>query len=241
MTTIVSGFIDISKYNTSPKTLDFFIDRAKYFLELPYNKVIFLEKDVITLLKSYENEYTTFIPFEKEEMFLWEQRESILQKQLPSRRNKIKDTHDYMMVQIQKTHWIKKAIELNIYNTDQFIWIDMGIYWIVNDPELFKEGCKHLMSEYPTIRIPGCWNIYLQPFYITYEQIMWCFCGGVFGGHKDSLLKFHSLVEEKVNEVLENGYIIWEVNIWYMIFTEHPYLFDWYYADHNISMIQNYS
>ena len=36
------------------------------------------------------------------------------------------------------------------------------------------------------------------------------------------------------------GTLMWEVNVWYLIYKEHPELFDCYYCDHNDSLIDCY-
>ena len=247
MTTLVSGFIDLRKYDIvnrnqnslAFKTLDFFLEKAKYVLKLPYPKVIFLEKENIDILKEYENENTVFVPFEKEDLFLWSHREEILKTKLPENRQFEKDTHDYMMVQLQKTDWVRRAIELDHFKTEQFVWIDLGIYWIVKNQDIFDNGCAHLVNcSYDKVRIPGCWI--LGSGY-SFDQILWYFCGGLFGGNKDNLLLFHDLVHKKCLEILSYGRWMWENNIWYLVYLDNNELFDWYYGDHNITMIQNYS
>lgn len=34
--------------------------------------------------------------------------------------------------------------------------------------------------------------------------------------------------------------LTWEVNIWFYIYKNNPDLFDWYYGDHNITMLKNF-
>jgi hypothetical protein len=73
------------------------------------------------------------------------------------------------------------------------------------------------------------------------RQISWYFAGGVFGGNKNSLLQFADLMKEKCIEII-NSYntIMWEVNIWYILYTENPNLFQPYPCNHSISIIDNY-
>ena len=54
--------------------------------------------------------------------------------------NPNKDNLQYLFVQCHKTEWIKHAIDVNYFNSDQFIWIDFGIYHIFNNNlQLFVE------------------------------------------------------------------------------------------------------
>jgi hypothetical protein len=38
----------------------------------------------------------------------------------------------------------------------------------------------------------------------------------------------------------EKNTIMWEVNIWYLIYLEHPELFDTYISNHNKTMLIEY-
>jgi hypothetical protein len=40
--------------------------------------------------------------------------------------------------------------------------------------------------------------------------------------------------------LMNYGMLVWEVNIWYMIFVDKPDLFDYYKSDHNASMLKLY-
>lgn len=246
-TTLVTGFIDLRKYDLVErlplKTLDFFLEKAKPLLLLPYPKVVFLEPDLIDrVCPNYENRITRFVPFTKEELFCWKYRPSILEAKLPSQRQSDKDTHDYMMVQLQKTAWLDLAIELNPFNTDQFMWLDFGVFWVVKDETLFHSAMANALgARFGKVRIPGCWSLHQQANF-SMDKVMWYFCGGLLGGHKDQLRQFHQRVVQKCLSVLEKDQRwVWEVNFWYLVYLDQPDLFDWYLADHNISMIENYA
>ena len=74
-----------------------------------------------------------------------------------------------------------------------------------------------------------------------YKDILWYFAGGVFGGNKNMLLEFSDLMKTKCIEIITTkNTIMWEVNIWYLIYNDNKELFDGYYCDHNDSIIDNY-
>lgn len=59
-----------------------------------------------------------------------------------------------MFVQCNKTEWIREAILKNPFNSDQFIWIDFGIYHIVNNDDEFYTGINNLNTKsYENVRI----------------------------------------------------------------------------------------
>jgi len=43
-----------------------------------------------------------------------------------------------------------------------------------------------------------------------------------------------------ISYIQEHKNLVWEVNIWYLIYRDNKELFNTYKADHNPSIIQNY-
>ena len=74
-----------------------------------------------------------------------------------------------------------------------------------------------------------------------YKNVAWYFAGSVFGGNKDKLLLFAEKMKTQCMKIItEHQTLMWEVNIWYLIFKENKELFDCYQCDHNDSIIANY-
>ena len=238
MTTIVSAFIsnansyrDISKY----------IEYGKKLLTIDTPKVIFLEKPIYD--EHFSNDIfpqTQFVFVEKTDSYLYEQKEKITQFEIETT-NSGKDTLEYMFVQCNKTEWVKRAIELDPFNTEQFVWIDFGIYHMINSDDFTECVCKMTQQKYDKIRIAGCWdlNAYYHNKYHT--KVLWYFAGSVFGGDKNSLCKFADLMKMRCLDFIdEQKTLIWEVNLWYFIYNENKDLFDVYRAEHDKTIIDNY-
>jgi len=113
--------------------------------------------------------------------------------------NPNKDNLEYLFVQCHKTEWIKLAIDNNYYNSDQFIWLDFGIYHIFNNNiDLFNKSIYSLLDKnYNLIRIASIWNPDLIYNTNIHQSICWYFAGGVFGGSKTLLLKFADIMKNK--------------------------------------------
>ena len=137
-----------------------------------------------------------------------------------------------------------------MFNSTQFIWVDFGIDHInktLNNSE-FSQCITNLQNNvYNKVRIGSIWetNQRLEEYYIAqeniYTKIAWFFAGGVFGGDVESLLQFEKLSREKCLKVIkEQENIMWEVNIWYMIYLENRELFSLYKSSHDMSLIYNY-
>lgn len=247
-TVLVSGFIDVNKYDVTPrdsnKSLDFYLEKAVPFLTLPHPKIVFLERDILSQIVSLvdiDDQVTKLVPFEKEELWLWPERDRVMRSRLPRTAKNDKDTRDYMMVIIQKTRWMRMATTLNAFpESAQFVWVDFGLYYVVKDIDAFTQGFQSLVSKrYNQIRIAGGLDI-TEDKWFAMHYVLWYFLGGIFGGPVEKLHEFDRLMEAEVRSLLDQGDICWEVNIWYLIYRKHPELFDWYKADHNLKMITHY-
>ena len=98
-------------------------------------------------------------------------------------------------------------------------------------------------QKYDKIRIASVWRKFGRTSYNEnpYHNIIWHFAGSVFGGNKDKLLRFAHLTKDMcVRTILEKNTIMWEVNIWYLIYQENPDLFDLYDCEHDRTMIAGY-
>ena len=146
--------------------------------------------------------------------------------------------------------YINKDIEIDNYH---FLWIDFGIYHMIKDDNIFTTEIINLANRYSNIdknnsknkiRIASCWDLDYplnNDNICIYKKIVWYFAGSIFGGSSNQLIDFADKMKEKcINIILEKKTIMWEINIWYLIYLENKYLFDSYTCDHNPSIIMNY-
>lgn len=236
MTTLVSAFISNCNDNRS---FEKYLEYGKELLVIDQNKIIFLEKEVYILLKEYENSKTIILPFEKSALLFTKEGQSN-NIELPSHRNKCKDTIEYLLVQNNKTEWVSRAIEMNPFHSNQFIWVDFGIYHIYNDRFLFKNIMNKMCScYYNKVRIAHIWNMN-SIVGDEFNKPLWYFAGGIFGGSVSALSKFIRLAKKYLGKMIEDRKLCWEVNIWYSIYKENKELFDVYSSDHNKTMLDRY-
>jgi len=246
MNIIVSAFI--SNGNTH-RSIETYIEYGKKLINIPINKIIFIEKkiyDEYLLNPAFITDEillnTTFIFINREDMYLYEYYDQITNFN-PITTNSEKDTIDYMFIQCYKTEFMKKAIEYKSTKSEfidyQFIWLDFGIYHIINNDDLFIQIINVLESNniYNCIRIAGGYYIESD----IYRQVCWFFLGGIFGGSANKLLEFADLMKKKCIDTIQNKKTItWEVNLWYLIYLENPDLFSRYIANHDKNMIIDY-
>lgn len=253
MTTLVSAFL--SNINNA-KNVETYIARGKLLYNVKKPKIFFIDREYLSFF--YEDAFTKIYPITKENLYLLNyilNKQSLNTVSLLQNRNKEKDTIEYMCLMCNKTEFLKKAIELNPFNSNQFIWVDFSINHIygsqyeslqMNDFELnlsFINDIYMLYNKsYDNIRIASIWDLNSHKNINPYENIVWYFAGGIFGGNKNALIEFADLVKNKCIDFIDKtNTLIWEVNIFYLIITEKTIkLFDVYKCDHNRSLILNY-
>jgi hypothetical protein len=242
MNTIVTAFM------TGINQIDFrsaeqYMEYGNKLLILPIPKIVFVESHIYYLYYSSTSfPLTTFIPFERNDNYLhpflseWKIPENL------QTNNPRKDTPEYMIVQCHKTEWLKMAAKQNPYQTTDFTWIDFGIYHMIQNEELFQNHLKHISNvTYPLIRIASCIDPNESCSMDLFSRVVWFFCGSVIGGNRETLITLADIMKEKCLSIFqEKKHLTWEVNIWYMLFQEHKELFQYYKADHNVSILSQY-
>jgi hypothetical protein len=135
---------------------------------------------------------------------------------------------------------------------DEYVWIDFGafhmfrgsvdgfqlaLYQLRNriEKRVLREGCSKV------IRMAGCWEPYRHSGGDIYRDINWTFAGSVFGGGAAAIREFGLRMREKCLMVLrERNSIMWEINVWVLIFLDVPALFSWYKSDHSPVLFDGY-
>ena len=190
--------------------------------------------------------HITVVFFEKTDLFLWPY-QSMAHRFSLNTGNPGKDTFGYMMVQCQKTEWT--AIACSFQEAAEFVWLDFGVFHMfrgkidVFQLELYKMRSRKKKSEDGVISAARCLDP-LRAFSAgdIYKDICWLFAGSVFGGKKHAILRFSTMTREKCFQILrEKNTLMWEINVWALIYKEHPELFSLYPSDHSEIIVRGYS
>ena len=265
---IVTGFVSNGN-NRKDRDITHYIDWGKLLINNnmeSYYKVIFIERNIFNEFFIQDNinyysfldyEYVIynkniFVLFERENNYLYNYKHKITDFYLNSG-NDEKNTIDYIFIQCHKTEWVKIAIQLVEKlkvmkdNNNEYMWIDFGIYSLFNnDINLFNDTLTNLHERYSInsnnkVHIASCVPPHTNYYTEFYRNIAWYFAGSVFGGPANKLLEFTELMKtECINIIEEKHHLMWEVNVWFLIFAKHPDLFDLYKCNHNPTIISNY-
>lgn len=243
MTTIVSAFISNVNWRED-RNINKYYALGKLLLKSTTPKIIFLDEIMYKLIKNidYDEDNTMIIEYNKSDMYLYKFVNELFNFKLNTD-NLSKDTMDYIFTMCNKTEFIRKAIELDVFNSTNYVWVDFGIRHVFDcTDDVFIQTLNALHNkQYNKIRMGHIWDLSTNYNIDLIRNIAWYFAGGVFGGDKNSLLTFADLMKTKCTEIIyNNNTIMWEVNIWYIIYNENSELFSPYKCNHSNSIINNY-
>ncbi len=241
--TIVSAFM-ANINSRGDRSYEKYIDLASKLLVVNIPKVIFIDSTVYSQFKHFSNDFTVIIPFYKESNYLYKYKDQIDVSNLCTT-NKEKDTDEYMMTMCYKTEFIKKAIEMNLFHTSQYIWMDIGIRHMTEcTDEGFSEKILRLQTvehELNHVRIPSLWNPDAPLPSDIYTRLFWFFAGSMFGGNVESLLWFAKTTKDMCLRIVnERKTLMWEINVWHIIYKMDRWKFCYYICDHDNSILDLY-
>jgi len=254
-TTFVTAYLKVyDEESNSTRTLDnrliylTFENRLIYFmlmLELGINICIFIDPEFRERFDQLAEKYTNLKIIDSmkiEDLELYKLGNSYPELcNLPINRNNLKDTSNYMFLMLAKLEFLKKAIDLNPFNSTIFSWFDFSLAYIFKDTNNTLLKIKKISNttfKEPFIYMPGCWNFKVDDIDYLKNNIVWRFCGGFFIGDKETLNRFYTTSHNCFLTFLnETKTIVWEVNYWAWLESKGLIKPIWYLAAHDDSML----
>ena len=216
-TTIVSAYF---KLEDSKATHEKYLEWMNNMLSIDNPMVIFCDEESVSTIAGFREKYvnkTKIIPTSFTDFYSFRYIEEF-EKHLE------KDTEVYVghnvnlyMIWNEKSHFLKRAIELNFFNSEYFLWVDIGCFRrkevmhnfnIWPNPEKMKIIDKSrvlLLTVQPFEESEILCTIKenLPDFQLTYR-----IGGTIFGGGKDVLLKWHKCYYEMLEYFIQIGRFI---------------------------------
>jgi hypothetical protein len=253
--TIVTMFYNIRKLDCDEtnyhRKLDTFKDLAnKFILQLPYPLIIFIDKNDLDMKKFIEtsrlktnkginsNTLICYISFEDTYFYKYVNRIKELQNiHKIANGNPRHETPLYITLNNNKFYFMEKAIEINPFSSNKFMWMDMGINHVAKEPNMIHNWIRSVPDKIKQLCInPYLENDIVKDYFILIRHNC---AGGLFSGNKDNILKYIQLYKNKVEQIYnENWYQIDEA-IMTIVQRENPDLFEFYYGDYE-GIIANY-
>jgi len=217
MITFVTAFINFSKAKRSRDHYKQYFDRV---VDTGINIVLFLDVDIEWTFPS--NVYVQKVTMAD----TWVGKNVSDDSIIPLSSNPA-DTIEYMKIMNTKPEWLKRAAELNVYNTDLFAWIDFGLAHVLSN----VYPLSNLQEPLNTMATAGIWQSQSSD---VWTNICWRFAGGFIILRKDRIDDFF----EKTCDIIQRNQpnFSWEVNIWALLETE-GFDFGWYPANHDDSIL----
>jgi hypothetical protein len=242
-TTLVTAFMaNINKRDD--RSYRKYVDLASNLLTVNIPKVVFVDSTVFNEFARFSNDFTILVPFYKESNYLYEFRDQIDVSRLCTT-NPGKDTAEYMMTMAHKTEFVKQAIQLDLFKTANYIWMDIGIRHMTTctDEEFTQKIMRLRDVEYKLdhVRIPSIWNPDVELPDDIYTQLFWYFAGSMFGGTVNSLVWFADETKRTCLKIIkERKSLPWEINVWHIIYKEDRWKFYFYTCSHDNSILDLY-
>ena len=232
-TTLVSSlYMGVNKY----RSIEDYIMYGRKLLRQNVNKIIYIEREIYDMYYACEtwDKNTTFRYISETDVYLKAYDEYVTKFKVITT-NPDKDTKEYMYLMCNKTEWMRRAIEEDIYGSENFVWLDFGVYHMIRNDEVFNECIAKLCNKkYNMVRIAGGNKTGKD----DNRYVNWFFLGTIFGGDKKMLLLFCDKMKEKCIEIVKSeNKIYWEINVWYEIWVKSPELFSIYPANHDVSLL----
>ena len=200
--------------------------------------------------------HITFVFFSVQDLFLLSYR-ATAHKFALNTGNPHKDTLEYMMVQCQKSEWMAIAEQLSSQTdseqTKEYVWVDFGIFHMFHGKidvfqiELYTMRARihqrlFRNKESSRLTFARCWDPANHIYHGNiYKDVNWLFAGSVFGGGANIIRQFALRVREKCLQVMRSkNTLMWEINIWALIYRESESLFSLYPSDHSEIIFRGY-
>lgn len=259
--TITTCLYDIRKKEQSTcqniSTLKDYLELSRHMLSVRLPIVVFTDEEEIvehvykTRLDYGLMDKTLIVRLPFEQTFFYKDLDTLKQRMKEFHIvnwNEDKDTPLYVLLNNNKFDFLKRSMEINPFQTDFFLWMDMGIQhctqatekeWLdISEtwPDFIQQDRNHIHQlRIHTVTKPDdmAWKDY---FRMIYHHV----AGGLFGGHRDRVEEYIRLFQDQWHKIL------YEENWWQLdeavmtILTEtYPEKFRFFYGDYD-GMLSNF-
>jgi hypothetical protein len=206
MSTIVTAYFKLTKSKANHETYSMWM---KNMLDINNNMVVFCEATTAEDIRRYRRDKldkTHIIETTIKDFYTYRYANYFLEHTKMDRETEIGHNMLLYMIWSEKSHFLKRAIELNPFGTDYFIWTDIGCFRRPNTEYIFWPNAERI-AKLPKNRVL---LLSVEPFTeaelaITTTAALPSFQyanrigGTIFGGGRDVLLEWH----DKYYEMLE--------------------------------------
>lgn len=205
-TTIVTAYFQLKIAKASHET---YTGWMKNMLSIDNPMVIFCDaasQPMIQEMRSSMQDKTVIITTTFQEFYTYRYSRAFAEHYKMDREQRVGHNMFLYMIWSEKSHFMKRAIELDPFRTDFFLWVDIGCFRVPNTryinwpnpyrvDELEKSRVLLLLVEPFTQVEWDCNTLESLPLFQFSNRIG----GTIFGGYKDAILQWH----DKYYDMLE--------------------------------------
>lgn len=245
--TFVTGYINLQQFElrNGTKTIHDYLKYCIPFFKTGYSIIFFCQENYYDIFKEILNECPNVkgIKFNIKDLQYYN--EKIFKTKLPDNRSDNKDTHMYMITNYQKLHWMHKAAQINLFNSNYVCWIDFGINHMMHiDSNMFKNFLERI-SNVNENRIICPSHYIIEDFRSNYDYVInnfiECVLGSVISCPINKIQWFANKQTEYINKLIEtHNKLTWESTLFFLILADNPSEFAIYSSLFNSSILYNY-
>lgn len=259
--TIITCLYDIrKKEGSTPQsihTINDYLELSKHMLQVHLPMVIFTDEENITRhISKVRTGYglldkTVIINLPFEETFFYKDL-NVLKERMNQYSivnwNKEKDTPLYVLLNNNKFDFLQRAMQLNPFHTNFFLWMDMGIQHCT---KATKDEWMEVSKSWPSFICQYRDRIHKLRIHTTtkpenmtwkdyFKMIYHHVAGGLFGGHKDCLYEYIQLFKQQWETILYKEKW-WQLDeaVMTILTDTYPDKFRFFYGDYD-GLISNF-
>lgn len=222
-------------WSVSWLTRNFRYKQLEWLFSCDIDLLLFVQEDLVQFLPSATGKIRV-IPYKLDDIVTY-RRIVNSGSVLPNDREPTKDTISYFALMNSKLDFIK--IARTWYPSERYTWIDASIFKLFKNKEAARTMINYqALSETTDLITSPSGSDIIQELVI--EKPNWRFLGSIITIPDNKLEEFYDACQYVLVDIMQNGRIVWEVNIWAEVERRRPDLF-WTYANsymHDETMLQ---
>ena len=202
-TTIVTAYFKLPQSKASH---DKYTEWMQNMLMNNNPMIIFCDSSSVDQLQEYRKDFleiTKIIPIEFKDFYCYKYFPSFVNDYNTKDHERNHNPYLYLIWN-EKTHFLKRAIEMNVFTSDYFLWVDIGCFrhpnikylkWPNPDKINPLDNNKILLNGvYPFT--PEEYNCDHLNNLTDFKYIIGRICAAIFGGNSKTILKWHDIYYE---------------------------------------------
>jgi hypothetical protein len=211
MTTIVTAYFQLKISKASHNT---YIQWMKNMLDINNPMIIFCDSQSKSIIQSMRSNQanTVIIETSIHDFYTFKYSRIFAEHYEMDTEKRVGHNMFLYMIWSEKSHFLKRAIELNPFQNEYFLWVDIGCFRVPNTQYIDWPNHNKMVavdkSKVLMLLIQPFTDEELKSVSLPSFQFKNRIGGTIFGGYKDALLKWHDKYYEMLEHFISIGRFI---------------------------------